>query len=333
MNPAGRDVATEAVRVAPPGIARGVRQAARSIAELNRITVDATLLRGTVPDGDLIFRAEPDELNNRVIVTVSALSDRLLAELAARFGTEAVAVRVDPEIAAVTPAGRQDDNSPFYGGADIRTPQYVCTSGFPWRNGSLWQEMLTAGHCAPNGGNVSTPTDFMGSVVFENWSAQSGTTSWPGEPGVFRGDLALIQMAPGKSVAPRIWTGPWNSNVSHIVRSVWLRASRPGDDICAGGQTTGELCYEVSAVGVHAWYVLDGWGMWARNVVESLRNRYTGCIEGGDSGGSVFTWYQDGVAAKGIMSGSGGIIGTCVMYYTDIQHADQTLPGGTWASP
>lgn len=118
------------------------------------------------------------------------------------------------------------------------------------------------------------------------------------------------------------------------MRLIWQRWSRPGDNVWSGGQTTGELCqYSVTTVGVHMWYVFDGFGVWARNVVEAVRNNYTGCIEGGDSGGSVFTVYQDGVAAKGIVSGKAQTIGSCFMYFTDIQHADQSLPGGTWASP
>lgn len=108
-------------------------------------------------------------------MTVSDLSDTLLAEIAKRFGTEAVAVRFDLDIRPATPTGRQDDNSPFYGGADIRPPGTTCTSGFPWRNGTLWQGRLTAGHCAPNGGVVNTPTDLMGPVAYENWSADAGT--------------------------------------------------------------------------------------------------------------------------------------------------------------
>ena len=99
-----------------------------------------------------------------------------------------------------------------------------------------------------------------------------------------------------------------------------------------GNQTTGDLCgYTVSTVGIDQWYPFDG--TWARNVAEALRNNYTGCHDSGDSGGPVFTIYSDGVAAKGIVSGLGQTIGTCALFYTDIQHAVQALPGGVWASP
>jgi hypothetical protein len=330
----GRDIAGRAIESALKDAPQALRSGLRSIADLDRIAFEVTQLRGSVPDGDLIFRTEPDELNNRIIVTITSISDRLLEEIATRFGTDAVAVRVDPEVAAVTPTGRQDDASPFYGGSDIRPPGKICSSGFAWRNGSLWQGILTAGHCVSNGGDVSTPVDFIGTTAFENWTDGSGTQSWPGEPGYFRGDLGLIKVASNKSVSPRIWRDGPNSNTWSTVELVWQRWSRPNDNLCTGGQTTGELCeYTVTAVGIQAWYILDGFGTWARNVVEAARNNYTGCIDGGDSGGSVFTLYGTGVAAKGIVSGKFQTIGTCFLYFTDIQHADQSLPGGVWASP
>jgi hypothetical protein len=52
----------------------------------------------------------------------------------------------------------------------------------------------------------------------------------------------------------------------------------------------------------------------------------------GDSGGSVFTLYGDGVVAKGIISGLSDFLG-CTVVFTDIQNPVQGLPGGIWASP
>ena len=307
-----------------------------SIADLDRIAYEVTELRGAVKDGQLIFMTEPDELNNRIIVTLSEMSDSLMWTLSSRFGAESVAVRVDPAVAFMTTSSnRQSDNSPFYGGADIRLQGHECTSGFPWRNGSLWQGMLTAGHCGPHPETVvnevkSGSGDMMGSVLYENWNSNTGTVSWPGEPGVYRGDLALVRIAYNESVLPRIWRGGSSGTTSSTVKIVWQRWSRPGDDVCSGGQKTGDICYyDVKKVGIHAWYSDDG--TFARNVVEAHKSG--SCHIDGDSGAPIWTPYPGGVAAKGILSGGGSIFGTCYLYYTDIQHADQTLPGGTWASP
>lgn len=75
------------------------------------------------------------------------------------------------------------------------------------------------------------------------------------------------------------------------------------------------------------WYPAAGPFVLARNVVEA--RIFDFCIDGRDSGGPVFTLYQSGVAAKGIISGSANEAPLgCFLYFTDIQHAVQTLPGG-----
>ena len=82
--------------------------------------------------------------------------------------------------------------------------------------------MLTAGHCAPAGGNFKTPSDTLIGTVpagYENWRVNYGTTKFGSET-IFRGDLALIKLAPGNSVAPRIWRGDENGNTTSVVRLV-----------------------------------------------------------------------------------------------------------------
>lgn len=308
-----------------------IRQVTHSYAELQGIAFEITKLNRP-NDGarGLIYRIEPDERDNRLIVTIDRLDTALIAELGERFGADALAVRVDESIPRAG-SMRTGDVSPFWGGAWINTPVGYCSDAFSWKNGTLWDGMLTAGHCAPYGGAISTPAQSMGSIssgTRENWDPNSGTVSWPGEPGVYRGDIGLVQMYTGRASSGRIYRYGPTSGVSSPVRLTWGRWSRPGDNFCTGGVTTGEICnWTVDAAGVWMWYIFDGITVWAKNVVEGYRS--SGCMQDGDSGGSVFTLYQDGVAAKGIMSGRAdlGPLG-CYIYFTDIQNAVQTLPGG-----
>lgn len=325
---AGREILS---RRLPDPVPTRVRNTPRSWADLRRLETALISARNQLNHGALIWKLEPDERLNRIIVTISALDDDLLADLAAQFGPEAIAVRVDP---AAPQAGtnRQSDFSPFKGGARISVPEGVCSTAFGWRNGSLWEGMLTAGHCAPTGGSVSSGSgQSMGNITAttrENWDVGFGTQSWPGEPGVYRGDIGLVTLAPGRAAGTRIYRGNASSVASSPLLLTWQRWSRPGDDVCTGAATTGEKCgWDVRTVGVTMWYAFDGPFVFSRNVVEAKIFNF--CIAGGDSGGSVFTLYQTGVAAKGIISGSAneGPIG-CFLYYTDIQNAVQTLPGG-----
>jgi len=180
-----------------------------------------------LPDSSLIWMTTTDEGGNRVLVVVSRISDALLFALARRYGTEAIAIRVEAN-PNFTQVGRQDDESPFWGGAriDIRKSNKECTSGFA----AIWNgyyRMLTAGHCARTGGYVNShknPDIYqmgtwpMGWIyengAFENWNSGVGTVAVNGR---YDGDLALITMDSGLSSAARIYVGPSNSSSSQIV--------------------------------------------------------------------------------------------------------------------
>jgi hypothetical protein len=140
---------------------------------------------------------EPDQKNNRIIVTVSEAPDDLLDALAARFGTERIAVRIEgPAPQASTAANRDSDSPPFWGGAKFY-PDLTCTTGFPWNVGSGVSGMLTAGHCAPTGStSVNYPAyNNVGTIrsdYEENWDTTYGTQYFRGQS-VYRGDLALVR--------------------------------------------------------------------------------------------------------------------------------------------
>ena len=257
------------------------------------------------------------------------MHDGLLFELAARLGTSGIAVAIDPHAGVMSPATRDNDASPFYGAAKLASPG--CSVAFSWTNGSLWQGMLTAGHCLPSGGNAATPGDPMGSVSSgsrENWQTGVGTIPYTGQS-TLRGDVALIQLWSGNTAEPRMWRGLPESNTSSIVKIVWQRWSRDGDTYCTSAWH-GEICgFTVDDVGRDEPY--DD-GTWARNVVKGHKDAGI-CLQDGDSGGAVFTPYPGGVAAKGVISGYGDFFWACDQIFTDIQHPIQALPGGVVSAP
>lgn len=305
-----------------------VRDVRFSYGELETIKHDATtLVEAGVPDAELIYATAPDDKSNRVIITIRKLSEPLLKELAARYGTEAIGVRVDPDHFEAGTGSRQADVSPFYGGAKLYVPNSMqCTSGFSWYNGGGTYGMVTAGHCAPNGGSVSTPASPMGAVTAnseENWSTTYGTTYITGQS-VYRGDVALIHMTGGRTTSPRIYRFSATSTASSPVISVVSRSPAVGDGFYTGGMVTGELSgWTVSVARMNKWYAFDGPLVWARNVTEGTKSG--ACIQHGDSGGSVFKLVTGGVRAVGIISGMG--LTGCYVYFTDIWLANDAFVG------
>ena len=145
-----------------------VRDVKFSFGKLEAIKHEITTLRAAgVLDADLIYQTTPDHLNNRVVVTISAPSAVLFAELAKRYGTDAIAVLVDPTNRGAGSANRQSDISPFYGGAFIITPLHSCSDSFAWTVSTTGDTMLTAAHCIPFGGAVTSnpATTPMGTVT------------------------------------------------------------------------------------------------------------------------------------------------------------------------
>lgn len=49
-----------------------------------------------LPDGDAIYTIHPDTRRNATVITIDRLSDPLLRALAARYGTAAIVIRIDP---------------------------------------------------------------------------------------------------------------------------------------------------------------------------------------------------------------------------------------------
>jgi hypothetical protein len=67
----------------------------RSFRRLTDIQHDATRT-GDLPDGNAIYQTGPDTRRNATVITIDRLSGQLLRALVARYGTEAIVIRVDP---------------------------------------------------------------------------------------------------------------------------------------------------------------------------------------------------------------------------------------------
>src|SRR5689334_17493481 len=88
-----------------------------SRAQLEHIKDEVIELQSTeLPNADLITSTGPDPQHDRIIITVRSLDDSLLYALARRYGTEAIAVQVDP-LPMQPLLGRQRDGAPYLGGA------------------------------------------------------------------------------------------------------------------------------------------------------------------------------------------------------------------------
>lgn len=198
-----------------------------------------------------------------------------------------------------------------------------------------YHRMLTAGHCAWDGGyvwshagapNFNSPgTVGMGCIYsggqFENWNQNVGTTMINGR---YDGDMAMITLDLNNQGGFSIYTGAASGdNTSAIVKEMWWRSPLAGDQFCTGGHATGSLCGWQVSVGNANVTVAGGL---VQNVARSFR---TGCVQGGDSGGSVYTVRPDGgIAAKGIMS-QANTATPCEMLFTDVRRAAGAWPGLT----
>jgi hypothetical protein len=311
------------------GLTIAITSARASIAKLDAIADDATrLVEAGVPNADLIWMTEPDQMNNRVVITVSKLDAALMSALASRFGTDLIAVRVRPGGPAAA-ANRDSDAPAFWGGAYFTTSTgKACTTGFAWNAGDAG-DMITAAHCISTGGTISYPNySNVGTVrsgYEENWSDANGTQYYTGQS-VYRGDVALIRY-PSYHTGPYIYSGAPHTSTYSAVAAIHSRFSQFGDAACIDGVVTGEWCGMVTQTGANIWYVINGFSVWARNVVEADALGPS-CPTHGDSGAPVYQKRSDGkVTALGILSGSLPLGVDCGAFFTDIWDAYYGLPG------
>jgi hypothetical protein len=179
--------------------------------------------------------------------------------------------------------GRQDDCSPYWGGAKY-FPGW-CSTGFSLKFTSIlsttpWYRMLSAGHCGSNGNAV---TDGGGDPV--------GTVTGDADAV----DLLLISPNSGVSFGPRVYVGPWNAGIASNKTVAGAMASFVGGWVCTSGAATGEHCnVKITATSV------------SMNGVETVQaEEQAGLVAAGkgDSGGPVVATLLGGkVHAKGTIS-------------------------------
>jgi hypothetical protein len=284
-----------------------------------------------VPDSDLIYRTAPDYQSNRVVIWVSGPSTQLFRALAARYGTDAIAVIIDPASRGGSPMTRQNDISPFWGGAKIGTPIGGCSDSFAWIiGGTVGNALLTAGHCAPTGGSISISGTAVGNVTAsteENWTNPGGTQYYSGQS-TYRGDVAIIRLKTGFKSDPYIWRGAATASTASKVLTTLRRYSYLNENVYFSGYVSGETgLYHINAVGVNQRYIFNcGSSCYARNIVlAGATTSYDPCTAQGDSGGSIFSPVTGGVRAVGTYSGQAA--SPCDIVFTDIYNTYLALPG------
>jgi streptogrisin C len=328
----GKTIAESRGRIAGVQMTSSRSQLSRANAERlkHEVTDIAYVDPGLTAAG--IWRTGVDRSTGRVAIWLENLTDDAAATLVSRYGTEQVEIIEAPNPRKNNQLGRLADGSPFKGGARITAAGNGCSDAFSWNITGI-SGMLTAGHCIPDGGYVTTPVQGIGNVTAnsrENYSS-TGTVFLPGES-VYRGDMALIEVLGSRTSDPYIYRGVNNGTSSSVVGSMWSRRAQPGDQYCTGGSYGGEICgWQVYSINQNE-YVS---GKWLRNVAAS-RPRTGWCTRLGDSGGSVFTVTSTGIiVAKGIHNAGGGGGGDdfggtgdpCTESFTDIYDAYYGFPG------
>ncbi|HEY5520551.1 MAG TPA: trypsin-like serine protease [Candidatus Limnocylindrales bacterium] len=319
----GSTLLQEAAQVLPSGLTVAAFPARASIAQLTELA-DEVIGMGPndIADADLIWKTEPDQINDRIVVTVRKRSDRLFSALFDRYG-DLVAVRIqDGQLAADS---RDNDYPPFFGGAKWQSSTSVCTTGFSWTT-ATGPGMLTAAHCISNGGNASwlayPNAGTVAKSTEENWNDTYGTQYYSGQS-TYRGDVALIRLTTLNS-GPFIYDGAPGTSTDAGVAGMTSRRRELGDAVCINGRVTGGWCGATSNTGENVHYI-DG--TVARNMSEAVAAGPT-CPTHGDSGAPVYVNRSDHlVDAAGIFSGSADVVLLCSTYWTDIWDAWYGLPG------
>ncbi|KAB2345182.1 chymotrypsin family serine protease [Actinomadura rudentiformis] len=194
--------------------------------------------------------------------------------------------------AAPKSASRLEDTAPYWGGARIWNPakKLNCTSGFGVKNSNGTGFLLTAAHCFTPPERVSryTSVTTIGYASHENWAH----------------DILLVTTHAGG----RIYDGGVGSG--EFSKSVygwdWVYS---GEYLCASGSVSGVICNYTQGNGfTYSYCDYDSDGDWTcrNDLLLAIQMDGLRASQGGDSGGPVFSLRNDGVVAKGIISGHDG---------------------------
>ncbi|HEX6686765.1 MAG TPA: hypothetical protein VF062_28630 [Candidatus Limnocylindrales bacterium] len=222
--------------------------------------------------------------------------------LASSVLTARAGVPVQVDIGPVpTATGRQDDTSPWWGGARLRVGNKNCSSGFgvlrPAERDK--QYLLTAAHCFNQGATV-----FNGVPVGMPGRLEVGTV----RDRLIGLDSELVEVATGTFTASAVYTGEWDGP-GHIAPVNTTGISLKGFlmFVCSSGASTGLNCgLNITSTNVRVLDILNSTLQrlqWVTDlvIVDSffLRNIWKSVALGqGDSGGSVIQYSDNATKAK-----------------------------------
>lgn len=203
--------------------------------------------------------------------------------------------------------GRQNDQAPFFGGAEIRhrissTTYAACSAGLAIRSASNTQYMLTAGHCGPTGWSWTNGSEnaTLGTMQY----LQYGNNGY---------DSGLIA---GGAMAGYIYNGSPTSTSSIKVSRIWDMQN--AGEVYTGGSRSGQIMgYRAGGQPSSGQCLTDTTGKVSCGLLRiDQKSGWAPPCKSGDSGGPVYVYPGDGtVAAIGLIHGISGT--SC--YYTKIQ--------------
>ncbi|MEU7909253.1 hypothetical protein [Actinoplanes sp. NPDC049118] len=239
----------------------------------------------------------------------SGVTVRVTGTAALSAAAAGVPVTVEHGPAPVLTAGKQDDESPYYGGARWRRDGTGgCSTGFAVRHGGVGK-LLSAGHCAANGQSAEDG---------------GGDTMGPVGNDVNARDTLMIRA----TSAGHIYVGDYDSTTTRAVGG--FSGSFPGNLVCRSSSYSNETC-RILVTRIDQTLHAGGYTIFP--IVEAEQLEHAAAAGAGDSGGSVFAYRSTDakVTAFGTVTGGDvgntavpctGITGTRVcawrLYYVDI---------------
>lgn len=287
--------------------------------------------RRPFPIASVFGRADGSGL--RVEVPVAVLADiedldgsiQLLSEIAG------MPITIEPgEVPA--PTSRQDDNSPWWGGALYRHPGFnppndydpyrFCSTSFALNIGQ--GRLLSAAHCDAQLGSDSVINDRDGNTAWNDGAGEPFTSGGDAVDIRARNDTLLINPFGGAS--GWVYGGPYNALSGHGRYALKVggaaRASFE-ERVCASGANSGEHCGLIVRDRTIRQFTCGEAtcnGFTARDNDSS-----TASTVGGDSGGPVSSNRPDGrVGARGTVYG-GTVDANCGLTRFDVSNCYSTL--------
>jgi len=261
-----------------------------------------------------------DPANDDISVGVSAIPTGFSDKVAAQFGGMVSLHYQDPIVATY---GRYGDEPPFKGGDQLLGTNPAgpgrCTSGFTAHTASGAAYMITAGHCFDLGSIVTNGNLEYGGVDHRS----------------FNGGNVDAELIGGKSYTGHVFTQSLTSPVLYPVKgwATWCQNCYLYTDGAVTGEAFDQVqdaqsgCIHITSPAYGTYYTCG-----IREAVSVKGPPYYPACAGGDSGGPVYAYNNDGtLEAIGIVTGvSGAFNDTC--WYTEIYpilvHWSLTLTAG-----